>query len=362
MKKGVTFLMMLVVIGALTMAACAQPAPSPAPSPAPAPTPAPVQKPLELRFITQWVEQSINYKRVIGPMLSEIEKESKGRIKFVSFSGTTLGPPPQFFDMISTGKADIGNHSPGYTPGRFPLSDIMTLPQAFGYKIEGGEMINAVGDRILNQEFKKDVEPLAYWLSPEFWIYTKSKQVKTMADMKGLKIRQPGGGPLAEALSVLGSVPISMPLADCYIALQTGVLDGAAYGTPAIAGFKLQEVAANQLRFNCGRAIQMFSANKDSWAKIPDDLKPIIKTVFRKSTALEFPLHTESEAAMTPLMLKAGGSDTTLAPDEEKRWADAIIPVIIKWKNELKAKGLQIDDTFNITREECKKRSIPFPY
>ena len=88
------------------------------------------------------------------------------------------------------------------------------------------------------------IQPLLlHTTSPNFLI-TSKKQVKTLEDLKGLKIRTLGGPPI-EMAKALGAVPAVLPMPDMYQALDKGVFDGAAVPWEAVHAFRLYEVAKN---------------------------------------------------------------------------------------------------------------------
>ena len=58
----------------------------------------------------------------------ELEKKSNGRFVVKQFPGGQLGPPPKYYDIARTGQADITWFVHGFTPGRFPLTEVSNLP------------------------------------------------------------------------------------------------------------------------------------------------------------------------------------------------------------------------------------------
>ncbi len=352
MRRFLFIPLMIVLVSLLIFSGCAAPKAPPGP------------EQFTLRYYTQWPEQSPTFKVQHKPMLEEIEQKSNGRIKFDVFLGGALGPPQEAYDMVMTGKVDIANVSPGYTPGRAPLTDVLTLPGAYAGEEatqDSVDMVLAVGDRILYKDHT-DIEVLSYFQSEVFFLYTTKKPVRSLEDLTGLKIRQPGGGPLAGAISALGAVPVSMPMGDLYIALQTGVIDGAAFGPSAMPAFKLYEVVKHCVRYPSGYAAQIWAANPDTWKEIPDDLKILIKETFRKTGTTELELFAKDDPEMTKELLARGGTSYTLPAEEEARWTEAIKPVIADWVASLEAKGLPGEELMDIVRQECQKRNIPFQY
>lgn len=353
--------MVLMLVISLIVGGCAQPAPAPkpTPTPAPVPTPPPVTK-INLRFSSQWPEQSPMHKVLFKTVLDEIEQQSNGRITFTLYAGGVLGGGPEQYDIVATGKADMGTTTPGYTPGRFPLTDVLTFPGAYETSNAGQEAAQAIFDRLIYKEYT-DTRVLAMDQSQRFHVYTSQKPLKTLDDIKGLKIRS-AGGIITPSLQALGAAPIFMSLPEAYLALQTGVVDGALFGPSAGPSFKMQEVLKYALKFKAGYATSIIMVNLDSWKKIPDDLKPIMEKAARKFGFGEVSLFNQDDPVMTKALEGRGGSSYVLPPDEETRWINALKPVINKWVEDMEAKGLPAKQLLNIAREECQKKNIPFPY
>ncbi|MDP2917564.1 MAG: TRAP transporter substrate-binding protein, partial [Dehalococcoidia bacterium] len=350
MKNKILLLCMaLALIASLVLLGCSAPAPAPKPSPSPTPTPtatpspapAPVEK-INLRFSAQWPEPSPIFKVIFKPILEEIEQKSKGRITFTVFGASLLGGAADQYDLVRTGKADMGTTSTGYTPGRFPLSDVLTFPGAYETSEAGQQVSQAVADRMLNKEFP-DTKLLSLWQTQTFYLYTANKQIRKLEDMKGVKIRS-AGGIVTPALEAVGATPVHMPLPDSYLALQTGVVEGAIFGPSAGPTYKLHEVLKHALKFKWGYQVNLLNVNPDTWAKIPDDLKPIMVEASRKAGFNEATLPATDDPIMTKSLLDRGGSSYTLPPDEEARWINAIKPVINKWVSDQEAKGQPVQE------------------
>lgn len=316
-----------------------------------------------LRFSTQWPEQSPNYKFDFKPMLDEIEQQSNGRIKFTIYAGGVLGAPDQQYDIVRTGKADMGTQSGlSYIPGRFPLSDIFTLPFAFSTTNACQDLVQSIASKYLAKE-TSDTKILNYFQSEMFYLYTANKQVKTMEDIKGLKIRS-AGGIVTPALTALGATPVQMGVPDLYTSLQTGVVDGAITGPSGLLSFKTQEVLKYATKVPFGMVLQVVNFNPDSWAKLPPDLQKVISDAAAKYPPGygEVTMLNNDDPVVDAALIKNGGAVYTLPADEQARWAAAVKPVVSDWASGLAAKGLPIEDLMTAVRDACQKNNIPFPY
>jgi len=225
-----------------------------------------------LRFSTWHVPVSREVKTVWEPMLEELKKKSGGKITYNMYAGGALGKGPEHFDIVAKGLSDMGYFTATWTPGRFPLTDVLSLAAWVDGKDVATEIGNAMYKRILNQEFPgvKMVE-LNGCIQSLLW--TK-KPVKTLEDAKGLKIRTPGGHQ-TNYIKSLGAEPIFMPLGDVYMAMETGTIDGIVTCPPMILSFKLHEVAKHAVVTTFGCVSEGVIMNQDSWKKTPDNLKPV---------------------------------------------------------------------------------------
>lgn len=360
MKNKIYLVSMVLVMVGLLIIGCATPAPAtkPTPTPAPTPTPSPAQV-FELRFSSPWPENGPNHQRQYKPILDEIVQKSNGRIKFATFLAGALGKNQEQYDIARTGKADMVTISTGYTPNRFPLSEILTLPLVFPSTYEAQDAVIAIGDRIIYKEFS-DTHLLAPYQSQVFYLYT-NKKVEKLEDMKGLKIRS-AGGLNTKTIELLGGVPVTMGLPDVYLSMQTGVMDAGILGPSGLLSFKLQEVTKHELKLNLGHTLQILTMNNDTWNKLPKDLQQIATDAAKKAGRYEADLFMADAAPVAKMLTERGGTSTALSPEEEARWVKALTPVFTDYIAELKSKGLAVDELVTIIREEAKKRNVPFPY
>jgi TRAP-type C4-dicarboxylate transport system substrate-binding protein len=129
----------------------------------------------------------------------------------------------------------------------------------------------------IRKEFA-EVQPLVLWTSNPYFLLTAKKQVKTLEDLKGMKIRVTGGPP-TEQIKALGAVPTPVPMPDVYQALDKGVVDGMAAPWEAVQGFRLYEVAKYYTMVPLSAVYFSLCMNKQKWASLPPDLRDAIMSV-----------------------------------------------------------------------------------
>jgi len=179
--------------------------------------------------------------RVMTPMAQELAKLSGGKLTVRIYPAGELGKgPKQQFKRAIDGVADITFGLPGYTSSQFPRSLLIALPGLTKGAEDATRRLWAVYDTDLAGEFTA-VKVLALWTNGLAVLITRDKPIRSLADLKGMKIRAPDAVG-AKTLAAWGAIPVSMPAPKIYNAMNTGIVDGVLIGASGIRSFKLHEV------------------------------------------------------------------------------------------------------------------------
>src|SRR5258708_3370585 len=214
------------------------------------------------------------------PWIKQVEEATKGRVKIEVFPSQTLIKGIDMWKGISSGIADIGWCVQGYWPEQTPLSDVMSLPfLPIKTAEQGSEVRWKLYEKFpsVQKEYGAIQPVVLHTTSPNFLI-TAKKQVKTLEDMKGLKVRALGGPP-TEMAKALGAVPALIPMPDMYQALDKGVVDAGALPWEAMHGFRLYEVAKYVTEAPFYTAYFSMCVNKQKIASLPKDVREGIMSV-----------------------------------------------------------------------------------
>jgi TRAP-type C4-dicarboxylate transport system substrate-binding protein len=313
------------------------------------------QEKMHIKFSTWHPPVSREVKTVFVPMLEALKERSGGRITYTMYAGGSLGKGPEHYDIVAEGLADMGYFTATWTPGRFPLSDVLSLAAWVDGKDIGVDVGNAMYQRILEREFP-GVKMIELNGCIQAFLWTK-KPVRTMEDCKGLRIRTPGGHQ-THYIKALGAEPVFMPLGDVYLAMETGTVDGLVTCPPLVLAFKLYEVAKHGTIATFGCVTEGVIMNKDSWERTPDDLKPLIEEVcsnpFRTSGGLTRDVYKQ----MMKEIAAKGVELYALPPDKAMPWFAAFQETTRAWVTDLERKGLPAEETVKLYHEECEKRGI----
>jgi TRAP-type C4-dicarboxylate transport system substrate-binding protein len=293
---------------------------------------------IHLKFSTWHPPASREVKTVWIPMLEELKKRSNGRITYTLYAGGALGKGPEHFDIVKKGLSDMGYFTATWTPGRFPLTDVLSMAAWVDGKDLATDIGNKVYEKVLHDEFK-DVKMLELNGCIQAFLWT-TKPVKTLADLEGLKIRSPGGMQTMYIKS-LGAEPVFMPLGDVYQAMETGRIDGLVTCPPLVLAFKLYEVAKYGVKATFGCVSEGVVMNKKTWEKTPPDLQKIIMEVVGNPFATTHGLDKKTYATMMKEIKAKGVTIYELPAKEQAEWAKKFQDATREWVAKLEKKGLK---------------------
>ena len=269
----------------------------------------------------------------------EVEKRTNGRVVVQYFPKGTLTKARQVYDGVVTGLSDVGFSVLAYTGGRFPVLSAIDLP--LGYT--SGKKATAIANGFVRKFNPKEVQDTKVMYlhahGPGLVHTVKDKPVKTLEDMKGLKLR--GHGTSAKFEKALGAVPVGKPMPECYQMIQKGVVEGAAYPLEANKGWRLAEVTKNATAaYSAAYTTTFFVVmNKDKWNSFPADIKKIIEDINKEWVVKHAEAWDTSDLVGAQYFLSKGGTIWGLDKKESARWAKAVAPVADKYIADMKKKG-----------------------
>jgi TRAP-type C4-dicarboxylate transport system substrate-binding protein len=291
--------------------------------------------------VNTWVPPShLLVADVLMPYCKDVEQATQGRVKCNLLSKAVVAAP-QTFDAVKNGLADISFVVPGYTPGRFVLTDAPEFPFMGDTSEALSVAYQRVYDKMLakHEEFK-GVHVLAVFTHGPGQIYNTKRAVASLKDLEGLKIRV-GGGLVNEVAKVLGTVPMLKPAPESYELLSQGVADGLFFPKESPLSFKLVPLIKHVTYIAGGLYNTSFAhvLNEAKWKQISE----------------------ADRAAITKLSGEALARRTGKAWDAtdargEKAVRDANIPVVVadaKFVAEIKAKTAGLEQAW-IERAKAK--------
>lgn len=280
--------------------------------------------------------------RFIQPWCDRIASQSQNRMKCQIYPSMQLGGTPgQLFDQVKDGVVDIVWTLPGYTAGRFPLSEVFELPFMMTNPVATSKALWDYNQQYAAAEFK-DVHAIAFHVHGPGVFHMREKPIKTMADLAGQKLRAPTRQ-TTRFLAALGATPVAMPVPQVSEALSKGVIDGAVVPYEVVPAVKIQDIVKFHSETDPAEnafytSTFIFAMNKDKYNGLPPDLKKVIDA----NSGLGFSgeigaVFAEADAAGKKLTAK---NTTNVIPKAElEKWKVVGQPVVDQWIADVNAKG-----------------------
>ena len=233
------------------------------------------------RLVTSWPKNYPGLGMAPERIADLVEEMSDGQMKITVYGAEEQVPAFGVFDAVSSGSHQMG-HSGGYFwKGKVPAAQFFTSVP-FGLT---ADEINAWVNRGGGLELWREIyAPFNIYPIPAGNTGTQmfgwfNKEINSLEDVKGLKMRIPGIG--GEVLKEAGGIPVTLPGGELFTALQTGVIDATEWVGPY-----------NDLTFGFHQAAKYYYypgwhepgpmlellINIDAWNSLPNHLQVIIET------------------------------------------------------------------------------------
>lgn len=350
LKLGVLVCLALVLVLMPLVAACAKPAPPPAPAPAPPPP-----KPIKL-VVQTYLPPGEKTAEVLKKWSEDLEKRTGGRIISEYSAGSALGTAVEQYEVVRSGRSDVTMFYPAYTPGLFPLIEVVMLPVR-GPDKGPQELYSQVLYKLYKKGYLdkelKDVKPLFFNMMNPYHFYMAKDLIRTFDDIKGKKIRV--SGVHTEIVKALGGVPVFLPYGEVYGATERGVIDAHMGHWTVIIAFALAPVTKHVYEISVGGFPFVIAMNSATWDRLPADIKAIIDKMSTEYSAIYGRMYDEQLEAGKQIVVKAGGQIHIPSKADKEKIAKAVTPIWEWWIGEMQAKGHParqiVNDFYNISRD-----------
>ena len=282
-------------------------------------------------------------KLVLDVWADKVEADSKGRIKIERYAAMALGgKPPELMDQAIDGVADIVWTVVGYTPGRYPSTEVFELPfMMTNARAASRALWQMFEEHMKDTEFA-DVHILGTWVHGPGMIHA-NKPVRKPEDLQGMKIRG-GARTVNTLLEKVGATPVGLPVPAVTEALSKGVIDGTTIPWEVTASLKVPELVHNHTQFKDTALYTLtfvLAMNKDKYDSLPDDLKAVIDansgeefSVFAGGT------QADADGPARQIAVDLGNAIVTLEGDEIAPWRTLAEPIYADWVKTVAEKGI----------------------
>ena len=281
---------------------------------------------------------------ILKPWGERLAEASDGRITIQHFDAMSLGGrPPELMDQARDGVVDMIMTVVGYTPGRFPRTEVFELPFMMTDPVATAKAYWEMVETDFQDNEYSDVKVLGAWVHGPGVIHS-TDGVTSLEDMDGLTVRGPTRV-INDLLSELGAEPVGMPLPAIPEAISKGVVNSTVIPWEVTTAVRLSELVDNHTEFSGDESLYtaaiVLVMNKDSYNNLPDDLRAILdEESGEKLSAFASQVMWDMDAPAREIAVEAGNNIVTLDEAEVQRWKDASQPVIDRWVAEMDAQGI----------------------
>lgn len=259
-----------------------------------------------------------------------IAEKTGGKYSVKVFGQSALGSEKDTVEQVKLGALDMVRVNAAAFNNIVPETIVPALPFLFNSKEHMRKALDGeVGDKILAALEAQGFIGLAFYDSGSRSFYTTEKPIKSVADVKGLKLRVQQSDLWVTLIESLGGNPTPLPYAEVYTALKTGIVDGAENNWPSYESSKHFEVAKYYSLTEHSMSPELLVFSKVVWDTLSPDEQAIIRAAAKESVPYMRQLWDEREAK-SRAAVEAGGAVITTDIDRQS-FIDAAKPVYDKF-------------------------------
>ncbi|MDY7220232.1 TRAP transporter substrate-binding protein [Denitrificimonas sp. JX-1] len=240
------------------------------------------------KMVTAWPKNYPGLGTSAERLAERIDTMSNGRLKIKVYAAGELVPPMEVFDAVSRDTAEMGHGTAYYWKGKTDTAQFFTSVPFGLSTIEMNAWLHKGGGLALWEEAYKPfgVKPFAIGNTAMQMGGWFNKEIHSIDDIKGLKIRMPGLG--GEVLDRLGATTVNLPGSEVFTALQTNAIDASDWVSPFNdLAFGLHKAAKYYYypAWQEPQAVLELIINQKAWDSLPADLQAIVTEAARAGNA-----------------------------------------------------------------------------
>lgn len=268
----------------------------------------------------------------VREMGKALKSQSSGKLGIKVYPNAVLGAERDTIEQLKIGGLDMMRINAAVLNNIVPETIAISLPFVFQSTEHMRQTLDgSVGQDILDAMAKQGMIGLAFYDSGARSIYTAKRPVKTLADLKGMKVRVQQSDLFVAMVEAMGANPTPMPYGEVYTALKTGIVDGAENNWPSYESSRHFEAAKyyNVTEHSMVPEVLVFS--KKVWDTLSKEDQALIRKTAKESVVVMRKLWDEREAKSRKVA-EAGGTQVITIADK-KPFVDAMAPVYSKFAN-----------------------------
>ncbi|MBL8521633.1 MAG: TRAP transporter substrate-binding protein [Betaproteobacteria bacterium] len=275
----------------------------------------------------------------VKQMGKALAEQTKGRLGVKVYPSGALGTEKDNIEQLKIGGLDMMRIYTGALNSVVPETMVIALPYVFRDVAHMRRVLDGpIGDEVLAAMASQGLVGLAFYDGGTRSVYTAKRPVKSLADMKGLKVRVPQSDLFVAMIQAMGASPTPMPLGEVFTAMKTGIVDGAENNVVSFDASRHFEAAKyfNLTEHSMAPDVLVFS--KKIWDALSKEDQALIRKAAKDSVIYQRKLWDEREGKALA-KVKAAKVEI-VATANRAEWVAAMKPVVEKFAATPKLKDL----------------------
>lgn len=237
-------------------------------------------------MVTSWPQNFPALGTGANDFARRVEALSGGRMRIRVHGAGELVPALEVFDAVAAGTAEMGHSAAYYWRGKVASSQFFTaVPFGMNTTETNAWIYHGGGQELWDEIYgKHNLKPFAVGNTGTQMAGWFKKEINSLADMQGIRLRLPGLA--GEAMNGIGVTTVNMPASEIFQSMQSGVLDAAdwvgPYNDMALGLYQVADYYYTSV-WNEPSAVLEGIVNLDAWNALPDDLKAVVTEAARAS-------------------------------------------------------------------------------
>jgi tripartite ATP-independent transporter DctP family solute receptor len=255
-----------------------------------------------------------------------VEERSGGRLQIGVFHSRQLGEEKETIEQTRAGAIDLNRTNVALIGNFVPAVNVLAMPFLFR-SIEHMQKVldGPIGNEILNSFEPFGFVGLTFYDSGARSIYNRVRPVRTLADLKGLRIRVQQSDLMADMMKALGAEPVEMPYGQVLTGLATGLIDGAENNWPSFVTTDHYKLAGYYTLTEHTMGPEVLVMSQKAWSSLsPEDRRIFRESALRSSQFMREKWRDLEERSRA----QAEAAGVTIVRDfDRKPFEEAMLPL-----------------------------------
>jgi len=314
---------------------------------------------IELK-LAHWLPQAHPLHQSLLQWAASIEKDSSGSIHVTIYPSEQLGKAFDGYDLARDGIADIALVSPGYQPGRFPISAAGELPFLIADAKKGTPAFDDWYRKYAAIEMK-DVYFCTSMLRAAAFFQSRTKPIVVPADVKGMRIRPPDGT-MATFVTLLGGTNVQASAPASRDLLEKGVADATIFPWGSTVLFGIDKIVKHHLDMPVEMGVFVVVMTKQRYTSLSDAQRKVIDShcTTEWGTRLGTPWAEFEDAGLAKISAEAGHQVIKPTSEQVEDWRKSAQPLVETWSQSVRKTNNDPEKIMDALKVNLSKHNARF--